>query len=91
MLVNPPYSVANAGTGLESWSQREMRDAQKRNDRQTYEVHTQTLRAFLDIMRERTAFEMQYEKVDEDMANTRTSESGGKPYCERTIVLDTGQ
>ncbi|MFX1764503.1 DUF3274 domain-containing protein [Paraburkholderia sp. A1RI-2L] len=80
VLANPPYSVANTGTGLESWSQREMRDAQKRNGRQTYKARTGTLRAFLDIMRARTAFEMPPDKVDEDMANTRTSESGGKPY-----------
>ncbi|MFC4704121.1 MULTISPECIES: T6SS effector phospholipase Tle3 domain-containing protein [Paraburkholderia] len=80
VLANPPYSVANTGTGLESWSQREIRDAQKRNGRETYAARTQTLRAFLDIIRERTACEMPTEKVDEDMANTRTSESGGKPY-----------
>ncbi|WP_434666307.1 DUF3274 domain-containing protein [Paraburkholderia sp. A3BS-1L] len=80
VLANPPYSLANTDTFLENWSQREMRDARNRGGRQTYAARTQTLRSFFDIMRARTAFEMPAAKVDDDMANTRTSETGGKPY-----------
>ena len=80
VLANPPYSVANTDTGLENWSQRSARDVSKRRGRETYQARTETLRNFIDIIRERTAFEMPADKVDEDMANARTSATGGKPY-----------
>lgn len=80
VLANPRYSVANTDTGLENWSQRSARDVSKRRRRETYKARTETLRNFLDIIRDRTAFEMLADKVDEDMANARRSQTGGKPY-----------
>ncbi|MGG1945339.1 hypothetical protein AB1286_11070 [Trinickia sp. NRRL B-1857] len=80
VLANPPYSLANTNTGMESWSQREARDDKNRGGRETYAARTKTLRAFLDIIRERSAFEMPADQIDREMGNTRTSPSGGKPY-----------
>jgi hypothetical protein len=80
VLANPPYSVANTDTGLENWSQRRMRDTHSRGGRETYAARTQTLRNFFDMIRERAAFEMPADKIDEDMASTRPSQMGGKPY-----------
>lgn len=80
VLANPPYSVANTSTGMENWSQRKALDEKSRGGRETYEARTKTLRAFLDIIRDRAAFELPADQVDREMANTRTSASGGKPY-----------
>nr|WKF61386.1 hypothetical protein HUO10_005917 [Paraburkholderia busanensis] len=80
VLANPPYSVANTDTGMDNWSQRGVYDAQHRRGRESYDARTKTLAAFLDIIRERTAFETPADRIDKAMANTRTSESGGKPY-----------
>ncbi|VWB80222.1 T6SS effector phospholipase Tle3 domain-containing protein [Burkholderia lata] len=79
VLANPPYSVANTDTGMDTWSQRDIKDSKNRRGRETYEARTKTLRAFLDIIRARSAFEPSPEKLDKEMGNCRTSEKG-KPY-----------
>lgn len=81
VLANPPYSVTNTDTGLENWSQRDARDASKRAGRETYRARTETLRNYFDMIRARSEFEMPADKVDAEMANSRTSETGGKPYA----------
>ncbi|MCA7980040.1 hypothetical protein LGM57_27330 [Burkholderia cepacia] len=79
VLANPPYSVANTDTGMDTWSQRRVKDSKGGRGRETYEARTQTLRAFLDIIRARSAFEPPADKLDKEMGNCRTSEQG-KPY-----------
>jgi len=79
VLANPPYSVANTDTGMDTWSQRDIKDSENRRGRETYEARTKTLRAFLDIIRARSAFEPPADKLDREMGNGRTSEKG-KPY-----------
>lgn len=79
VLANPPYSLANTDTGMDTWAQRDIKDSKHRRGRETYEARTKTLRAFLDIIRARSAFEMPADKLDREMGNCRTSEKG-KPY-----------
>ncbi|AQQ44192.1 MULTISPECIES: T6SS effector phospholipase Tle3 domain-containing protein [Burkholderia] len=79
VLANPPYSVANTNTGMDTWSQRDIKDHKNGRGRETYEARTKTLRAFLDIIRARSAFEPPADKVDREMGNCRTAEQG-KPY-----------
>ncbi|NTZ84432.1 hypothetical protein FCJ61_15855 [Burkholderia metallica] len=79
VLANPPYSVANTDTGMDTWSQRDIKGHKNGRGRETYAARTQTLRAFLDIIRARSAFEPSADKVDREMGNCRTSEQG-KPY-----------
>ncbi|WP_230963191.1 hypothetical protein [Burkholderia cepacia] len=76
VLANPPYSVANTDTGMDTWSQRRVKDSKGGRGRETYEARTQTLRAFLDIIRARSAFEPPADKLDKEMGNCRTSEKG---------------
>ncbi|RDU98560.1 hypothetical protein DWV00_13395 [Trinickia dinghuensis] len=80
VLANSPYSVANTDTGLENWSQRETCNREKQCGRETYKARTETLRNFLNIVRERAALEMPEDEVDAEMASTRSSAMGGKPY-----------
>jgi pimeloyl-ACP methyl ester carboxylesterase len=81
VLANPPYSLANAGAGMENWSQRKARDVNNRGGRETYTARTKTFGAFLEIIRDRAALEVPADQIDREMGNTRTSESGGKPYA----------
>ncbi|CBJ35733.1 membrane protein [Ralstonia solanacearum] len=79
VLANAPYSLEKS-IGMDNWAQRETQDGAGRRGRETHSARTQTLKAFFDIIRKRADGEMDAAEIDEEMANTRTSESGGKPF-----------
>ncbi|MDC6178813.1 hypothetical protein C2I33_04740 [Ralstonia solanacearum] len=79
VLANAPYSLEE-NIGMDNWAQRETKDNRGRHGRETYSARTRTLKAFFDLLRKRADGEMDAAEIDEEMANTRTSDSGGKPF-----------
>ncbi|AXF24550.1 hypothetical protein CUJ89_30210 [Burkholderia pyrrocinia] len=87
VLANAPYSFATgtgpgkSSTGMDTWSQRETKDAKGNRGRQTYAARVQTFGKFLSIVGSRAAYEPSPDKVDEDMANSRVSPTSNKSYA----------
>ncbi|UXU92312.1 DUF3274 domain-containing protein [Burkholderia sp. S-53] len=87
VLANAPYSFAagkgpqKSSTGMDTWSQRDTKDAKGNRGRQTYAARTQTFGRFLSIIGARAEFEPSPDKVDEDMANNRVSPTSNKSYA----------
>ena len=79
VLCNPPYSLV-AELGTDNWAQRGVKDGSGHVGRQSFEARKETLKAYFNILRERAGLEPDAADVDREMANTRTSESGGKPF-----------
>lgn len=79
VLCNPPYSLVPT-LEADSWAQRGMKDKDGHRGRESYIARAETLKAYFDILRERAAFEPGAPEIDAEMANTRTSESGGAAY-----------
>ncbi|MHC6083227.1 T6SS effector phospholipase Tle3 domain-containing protein [Ralstonia solanacearum] len=79
VLANAPYSLEE-NIGMDNWAQRETKDSRGRYGRETCSARTQTLKAFFDLLRKRADGELDAAEIDEEMANTRTSDSGGKPF-----------
>ncbi|WP_375782247.1 T6SS effector phospholipase Tle3 domain-containing protein [Burkholderia stagnalis] len=79
VLANPPYSLANTNF-MESWSQRRVSDKKGHAGRETYEARVQTLKTFVSLIRERVAFELPPDKVDQEMKNERISKVTGHGY-----------
>lgn len=68
VLCNPPYSLVE-NNGVESWSERHMRDPHGNCGRQVHAARVGTLRAFFDIIRAQAACEQAPDVVDEAMEN----------------------
>lgn len=79
VLCNPPYSLVPS-IGTDSWAQRGIKDRGGHRGRESYVARAETLKAYFEILRERAAHEPSAAELDEEMANTRTSESGGAAY-----------
>ncbi|CBJ41085.1 conserved hypothethical protein (plasmid) [Ralstonia solanacearum CMR15] len=79
VLCNPPYSLVTE-LGTDTWAQRGVKDGNGHVGRQTFEARKETLKAYFNILRERAKLEMDAAELDQEMANTRTSASGGKPF-----------
>ncbi|WP_206950771.1 T6SS effector phospholipase Tle3 domain-containing protein [Trinickia acidisoli] len=82
VLSNPPYSLVPS-IGTDSWAQRGVKDKDGGRGRESYVARAETLKAYFDILRERAALEPAAAELDAEMANTRTSESGGAAYNAR--------
>jgi pimeloyl-ACP methyl ester carboxylesterase len=79
VLTNPPYSLVTDLTP-DSYAQRSIKDSQGERGRETFEARAETLANYFQILRERANLEMDPAKVDKEMANSRPSANGGKPY-----------
>ncbi|NIE66028.1 hypothetical protein F3J17_19340 [Burkholderia sp. Ax-1719] len=89
VLANAPYSLVEK-LGMDNWTQRESRDAQGNRGRETFTARAETLKNFFEILRKRAALEQDAGEVDKEMASTRTSELGGKPYNSGQDRIDYG-
>ncbi|WP_321951536.1 T6SS effector phospholipase Tle3 domain-containing protein [Paraburkholderia bannensis] len=89
VLANAPYSLVEK-LGMDNWTQREAKDAQGNRGRETFTARAETLKNLFEILRKRAALEPDAGEVDKEMANTRTSESGGKPYSASQDRTDHG-
>ncbi|WP_418789348.1 hypothetical protein [Paraburkholderia pallida] len=79
VLCNPPYSLVPSNA-MDSWAQRGIGDRDGNHGRESYVARAETLKAYFDILRERAALEPDPSRLDPEMANTRTSASGGQAY-----------
>ncbi|RQH07107.1 T6SS effector phospholipase Tle3 domain-containing protein [Paraburkholderia dinghuensis] len=79
VLCNPPYSLVPSNF-MDTWAQRGVKDKQGNRGRQSYVARAGTLKAYFDILRERASLEPEASLLDPEMANTRSSASGGKSY-----------
>jgi len=79
VLSNPPYSLVGESVA-DTWSQRATADSKGNLGRETGAARVETLKNFFNIMRERAALEHDAAEIDAEMGNTRSSDSGGKPF-----------
>ncbi len=79
VLCNPPYSLV-PNNGTDSWAQRGIKDGKGNRGRESYVARASTLKAYFNILRERAGLEPDASVLDPEMANTRSSDSGGQSY-----------
>ena len=79
VLCNPPYSLVPS-SATDSWAQRGVKDGKGHRGRENYVARANTLKAYFNILRERAALEPDASVLDPEMANTRSSDSGGRSY-----------
>ncbi len=68
VMCNAPYSLLKSN-GTESWTSRDVRDANGRSGRQTEHARKATLKAFFEIIRKRSALEQDTARIDKRMEN----------------------
>lgn len=70
VLCNPPYSLLDSNF-TENWVSGNLKDGHGNTGRQKYEARTQTLKAFFNILRTRSAMQQDAAFVDECSANRK--------------------
>ncbi|WP_300759840.1 hypothetical protein [Janthinobacterium sp.] len=82
VLCNPPYSLLDKNF-TENWVSGNLKDEHGNTGRQKYAARTQTLKAFFDILRTRSALQQDAAFVDEFSANLKPD-----PQRSYTAALD---
>ena len=75
VLCNPPYSLLDSNF-TENWVSGNLQDAHGNSGRQKYAARTQTLKAFFNILRTRSALQQDADFVDKFSGNKKPERKG---------------